>query len=70
MLAGGAGVLFTRALYAIEDACDAVWRCPEWLRPAVGGLVLGLVLIALPQMYGVGYPVLDNAVNGRYAVGS
>ncbi len=68
VLAGGVGVLFTRSLYAIEDACDAVWRGPEWLRPAVGGLVLGLVLVALPQMYGVGYPVLGDAVAGRYTV--
>ncbi len=69
LLAGLVGVLFTRILYAVEDACDAVWRGPEWLRPAVGGVVLGLVLLALPQMYGVGYPVLGNAVDGRYAVG-
>lgn len=36
--------------------------------PAVGGIALGALLIALPQMYGVGYPVLQNAIEGRYAV--
>ncbi len=56
-------------LYAIEDACDWVWRGPEWLRPAVGGLLLGVVLLVLPQMYGVGYLVLGRAVDGDYAVG-
>ncbi|MFC6343549.1 chloride channel protein, partial [Nocardioides hankookensis] len=40
-LAGVVGVAFTRILYAIEDLCDRVWRGPEWLRPAVGGLALG-----------------------------
>ena len=59
-------MLFTRVLYGIEDACDCVWRGPEWLRPAVGGLFLGGVLLVLPQMYGVGYPVLGNAVAGKY----
>ncbi|GAA2486552.1 chloride channel protein [Terrabacter carboxydivorans] len=68
VLAGGAGVLFTRVLYAIEDLCDAIWRGPEWLRPAVGGLLLGGVLLLLPQMYGVGYPVLGHAVAGGYAI--
>lgn len=68
LAAGVVGVAFTRVLYAIEDTCDAVWRGPEWLRPAVGGLVLGLVLLVLPQMYGVGYPVLSNAVFGQYAI--
>lgn len=69
LLAGLVGVLFTRVLYGIEDACDALWRGPEWLRPAVGGVLLGVVLLLLPQMYGVGYPVLGAAVDGRYAVG-
>ncbi|MEU2349124.1 chloride channel protein [Modestobacter sp. NPDC049651] len=69
VLGGGAGVLFTRVLYAVEDLCDRVWRGPEWLRPGAGGLLLGLVLLAVPQMYGVGYPVLGNAVAGRYAIG-
>lgn len=63
------GVGFTRFLYLIEDACDWLWRGPEWLRPAVGGLALGLVLLALPEMYGVGYPVLQKATGGGYAVG-
>jgi CIC family chloride channel protein len=67
--AGAVGVGFTRVLYWIEDACDWAWRGPEWLRPAVGGLLLGGVLLVLPQMYGVGYPVLGDAIGGRYALG-
>ena len=43
LLAGLVGVGFTRVLYAIEDACDFLWRGPEWLRPAVGGVLLGHV---------------------------
>ncbi|MER5674123.1 chloride channel protein [Pseudonocardia alni] len=69
LLAGLLGWAFARILYAVEDACDAVWRGPEWLRPAVGGLLLGALLLALPQMYGVGYPVLEAAIGGRYVVG-
>jgi CIC family chloride channel protein len=71
LLAGGAGVLFTRVLYLIEDGCDWAWRVlrgPEWLRPAVGGVLLGGLLLVLPEMYGVGYPVLDNAVAGHYTI--
>ncbi len=67
--AAAVGVGFSRFLYLIEDACDWAWRGPEWLRPAVGGLALGLVLLALPEMYGVGYPVLEKATEGGYAVG-
>ncbi|GGF38327.1 transport integral membrane protein [Marmoricola endophyticus] len=69
VLAGVVGVVFTKVLYAIEDACDWAWRGPEWARPAVGGLLLGVVLLVLPQMYGVGYPVLGKGVAGDYAIG-
>ncbi|HEY3685982.1 MAG TPA: chloride channel protein [Streptosporangiaceae bacterium] len=69
LVAGAVGVGFTRVLYWIEDACDWAWRGPEWLRPAVGGVLLGGLLLALPQMYGVGYPVLENAIDGRYVIG-
>ncbi|WP_354531536.1 chloride channel protein [Nakamurella sp. UYEF19] len=68
LLAGVVGVVFSRVLYAIEDVCDKLWRGPEWLRPAVGGVLLGVVLLVLPEMYGVGYPVLGNSIAGRYAI--
>ncbi len=66
LVAGLVGVAFSRVLYAVEDACDWAWRGPEWLRPATGGLLLGALLLLLPEMYGVGYPVLGKAVAGGY----
>ncbi len=69
LLAGAVGVLFTRVLYWIEDACDWAWGGPEWARPAAGGILLGGLLLAVPQMYGVGYPVLDRGVAGHYVIG-
>jgi CIC family chloride channel protein len=67
-LAGVVGVAFIRVLYGSEDLADRVWRGPAWARPAVGGVLLGLLLLAVPQMYGVGYPVLSRAVEGHYVV--
>ncbi|WP_201774496.1 chloride channel protein [Demequina aurantiaca] len=69
LLAAGVALLFVKVLYGIEDLSDKIWKGPEWLRPGVGGLLLGLVLLVLPQMYGVGYPVLENAVDGKYVIG-
>ena len=63
------GLAFKAVLYKTEDLCDALWHGrPEWARPAVGGIALGVLLLALPQMYGVGYPVMDKATAGQYAL--
>ena len=69
VLAALIGLAFTSVLYKIEDVCDRLWGSrPEWARPAVGGILLGLVLLALPQLYGVGYPVMYQAVGGGYVL--
>jgi chloride channel protein, CIC family len=68
VLAVGVGLSFIRVLYAGEDLADRVWRGPSWLRPAAGGILLGLLLLIVPQMYGVGYPVLQHAVAGHYVI--
>jgi CIC family chloride channel protein len=63
------GVGFKTVLYRVEDLCDWAWKGrPEWCRPAFGGIVLGALLLALPQMYGVGYPVMNKAVAGNYVL--
>jgi chloride channel protein, CIC family len=64
-LAAGAGLAFVRVLYGLEDVADKLWRGPEAIRPAVGGILLGLLLLAVPRMYGVGYPVLQDAIDGK-----
>jgi CIC family chloride channel protein len=69
IVSGLIGVLFQKSIYKGEDAANAIWRDrPQWLRPVVGGLPLGLLLLALPQMYGVGYPVMDRVFAGDYVL--
>jgi CIC family chloride channel protein len=66
VVSGLVGYGFKTVLYKLEDVTDALWRGrPEWARPAVGGVALGALLIALPQLYGVGYPVMNRMVNGH-----
>ncbi|MGH3825951.1 MAG: chloride channel protein [Pseudonocardiaceae bacterium] len=69
VLAALIGVGFRSVLYKIEDLCDRVWgHRPEWARPAVGGVVLGLLLLVVPQLYGVGYPVMYRAFAANYTL--
>jgi CIC family chloride channel protein len=69
VIAALVGLAFAKIVYLTEDLWDRLWGGrPEWARPAAGGIVLGLFLLAIPQMYGVGYPVMYKAVAGGYAL--
>jgi len=69
LCAGLLGVGFKTVLYGMEDRADELWHGrPEWARPAVGGVALGVVLLILPQMYGVGYPVMGKVFAGNEAL--
>lgn len=68
IVAGAVGTGFSRLLYLVEDTVARIWRGPRWLRPAVGGLLLGALLLVLPQLYGVGYPALRQAIEGQYVI--
>jgi CIC family chloride channel protein len=70
VVAGLIGIGFKTFLYWLEDFVDELWMGrPEWARPAVGGIALGALLLAVPQMYGVGYPVMNNVISGHVVVG-
>lgn len=60
-------VLFTRSVYLAEDLFDAA-RIPALLKPALGGLALGAIGIAMPSVLGVGYVTIDRALHGDFAL--
>jgi CIC family chloride channel protein len=42
-------------------------RLPGWTtmwQPAIGGLIIGVVIVGVPQVMGVGYEYIDQALNG------
>ena len=39
---------------------------PLWLRPAAGGVLVGLIALGFPQVLGVGYEATDQALKGVY----
>lgn len=59
---------FVRLLYALGDRFDRS-SLPLWLRPAVGGLGVGLIGLALPHVFGVGYETINAALWGGAGIG-
>ena len=66
LIVGLVAVLYVRSLYDCEAFFEKL-RMPAWLKPAVGGLVLGCLLIWFPQVYGVGYTTMVRALDGHLA---
>ncbi|MDU0967981.1 MAG: chloride channel protein [Actinomycetaceae bacterium] len=69
LVAGLAGLLFSKFLYLIEDLVDRFYHWPEWARPAIGSIFLGLALWVFPTMYGAGASVQLDMLTGKYGIG-
>jgi CIC family chloride channel protein len=63
---GLVGLVFMQALYRCEDAFERL-RVPAWTKPALGGLGVGAIGVALPQVFGVGYSTIAQALEGALA---
>jgi CIC family chloride channel protein len=83
VLAAFVAVSFTRILYLFEDAFDAWKKFPEYVKPAVGGLLLGIsgliflnvnssLGLEVPgepvAFFGVGYEAMEWALIGKGTV--
>jgi CIC family chloride channel protein len=68
LLAGLAALLYVRLLYKCEDWFED-WQFPEWLKPAVGGLMVGIILRYFPEVYGAGFPAMEAALWVRFSWG-
>lgn len=73
VLAALIAVGFTRSLYLSEDLWDR-FHFPEYLKPILGGILLGVVgiltpkLAGYPRVFGVGYGTITQALVGQVAL--
>ena len=67
-VAGGlVSVAFTKLLLGIRARFLRFPQNTLWLQPAAGGLLVGLMGWFVPQVMGVGYGYVGDALNGRMA---
>jgi CIC family chloride channel protein len=67
VLASGVAVLFVRTLYRMEDLFER-WPLVEPIKPAVGGLLIGVIGLFYPQIFGVGYETIELTLLGNIAL--
>ncbi len=54
LLCGLMGLLYARGFYGITHVFHRL-HLPNWIKPGIGGLLVGLIGLALPQALGMGY---------------
>jgi CIC family chloride channel protein len=60
-----ASVALIRGIAGVQ-ATHAALSVPPWLRPAIAGLLTALIAVLLPEVLGVGYEAVDNALDNTY----
>ncbi len=61
------GLAFVKVLYKTEDWADQL-PMPVWSVAALGGAVVGVIGIGYPQVFGVGYEAIEQALRGETAI--
>lgn len=70
LLGAASGIVATalpELFYRMRDGFHAI-PVPAWLKPALGGLVVGLIALRLPEVLGGGYGWIQQAINGQLAL--
>jgi CIC family chloride channel protein len=63
LFTAAAAWLFIKVLYKSEDIFNSI-KMPEYLKPALGGLTIGIIGLWFPQVFGVGYEVIESTIYG------
>ncbi len=62
LICGAFGVLYAKTFYGTTDIFHRI-HLPNWSKPMIGGLLVGLLGLAVPQAIGTGYGWLQEGMN-------
>jgi chloride channel protein, CIC family len=63
-----ASILLTRSLRGMSARTGKI-KSPQWLKAAMGGAVVGLIGMGLPDVLGEGYHTIQYAIDGGFRTG-
>jgi len=66
--AGALATLLPVVFYGVRDMFRAL-PVRKFLKPAIGGLLTGVIALGLPEVIGGGYGWIQSAIDGRLALG-
>jgi chloride channel protein, CIC family len=63
----GCALGYTRLFYLVHHAFSA-WNIPNYVKPAIGGLLAGTIGLFAPRALGAGYGIVQQAINHELSV--
>ena len=65
MLLALVGIVYVRVFYGVRDGVFARLPLPNWVKPGIGGLLVAVMALFLPQVMGGGYGWLQLTLDGE-----
>jgi len=65
LLAAAVSIAFVKGLYKMEDLWEKIPVSP-WVLAPIGGLIIGAMGLLRPEIFGVGYEAINEALRGNY----
>jgi len=66
--AAAVGIFYIHVFYGMRDFFKRL-AIPKYIKPAIGGLLLGIMAFFIPQSLGVGYGLIQLAIDQELAMG-
>jgi CIC family chloride channel protein len=67
LASGIVATVLPEVFYRVRDAFHAI-PIPHWIKPGIGGLLVGLMALQIPQVLAGGYGWLQQAIDGQLAL--
>lgn len=67
VIAALVAVALIRAIYGCEDLFDFI-KMPEYLKPALGGIAIGLIGLYNFNLFGLGYGEINSVLTGTFPI--
>lgn len=67
VVASFVGVLYIKFFHGVFHWFRKL-TIPDYVKPAMGGLFTGLLVLAVPRVWGMGYETMQDAINSKLAI--
>ena len=61
VLGGLIGLLYAKGFYGIAEVFNRI-QLPRWMKPAIGGVIVGCIALVIPEVLGTGYGWIQQSL--------